>query len=98
MPQKQHGRMQFLLYTLQQVVGGYLRGQIVMCGLLGLLVGVGMQIIGVPYALLLGVLAFIFGFIPVLGTLLSGAICVLLAMTQGWVIAIVEAASCDSAL
>src|SRR5207253_7142785 len=53
------------------------------------LVGVGMQIIGVPYALLLGVLAFVFAFIPVLGTLISGAICLLLALTQGWVIAVI---------
>src|SRR5205085_2699639 len=42
-----------------------------------------------PYALLLGVLAFILEFIPVLGTLISGAICVLLALTQGWVVAII---------
>jgi predicted PurR-regulated permease PerM len=89
MPQQQHGRMQFLLHTLQQVVGGYLRGQIVLCALLGFLVGIGMQLIGVPYALLLGVLAFIFGFIPILGTLLSGVICVLLALTQGWVMAVI---------
>jgi len=89
MPQRQQGRMQFLLDTLQRVVGGYLRGQLLLCGLLGLLVGVGMQLIGVPYALLLGVLAFIFGFIPVLGTLLSGAICVLLALTLGWVRAVI---------
>jgi predicted PurR-regulated permease PerM len=89
MPQQQQGRMRFLLDTLQRVVGGYLRGQILLCALLGLLVGIGMQLIGVPYALLLGVLAFIFGFIPVLGTLASGAICVLLALPQGWVRAII---------
>jgi predicted PurR-regulated permease PerM len=89
MPQQQQGRMRFLLDTLQRVVGGYLRGQLLMCALLGVLVGIGMQLIGVPYALLLGVLAFIFGFIPVLGTLLSGAICVLLALTQGWVRAVI---------
>ena len=89
MPQQQQGRMRFLLDTLQRVVGGYLRGQILLCGLLGLLVGIGMQLIGVPYALLLGVLAFIFGFIPVLGTLASGAICVLLALPLGWVRAVI---------
>ncbi len=89
MPQQHEGGMRFLLDTLQRVVGGYLRGQVLLCGLLGLLVGVGMQLIGVPYALLLGVLAFIFGFIPVLGTLVSGTICVLLALTQGWVIAVI---------
>ncbi len=89
MPDQQQGNMKLLLDTLQRVVGGYIRGQLLLCGLIGLLVGVGMQVIGVPYALLLGVLAFILEFIPVLGTLVSGAICVLLALTRGWVIALI---------
>lgn len=89
MPQRQQGRMRFLLDTLQRVVGGYLRGQLLMCALIGLLVGIGMGIIGVPYALLLGVLAFVLAFIPVLGTLVSGMICLLLALTLGWVTAVI---------
>lgn len=89
MPQQQQGNMKLLLDTLQRVVGGYIRGQLLLCGLIGILVGVGMQVIGVPYALLLGVLAFVLEFIPVLGTLVSGAICVLLALTKGWVIALI---------
>lgn len=89
MPERQQGRMRFLLDTLQRVVGGYLRGQLIMCALIGLLVGIGMGVIGVPYALLLGVLAFVLAFIPVLGTLVSGAICLLLALTMGWVTAVI---------
>ncbi|GAC1642864.1 MAG: hypothetical protein NVS4B9_35070 [Ktedonobacteraceae bacterium] len=89
MPLGQQGRMSFLLDTLQRIVGGYIRGQLLLCGIIGVLVGVGMQVIGVPYALLLGVLAFILEFIPVLGTLVSGGICVLLALTKGWVIAVI---------
>src|SRR5947208_8441273 len=89
MPDQQQGRMRFLLDTLQRVVGGYIRGQVLLCGLVGVLVGVGMQVIGVPFALLLGVLAFVLEFVPVLGTLVSGTICVLLALTKGWVIALI---------
>jgi len=89
MPQRQQGRTRFLLDTLQRIIGGYIRGQLLLCSLIGLLVGVGMQIIGVPFALLLGVLAFILEFIPVLGTLVSGAICVLLALTKGWIFALI---------
>lgn len=47
-----------------------------------------MAILHVPYAVLLGVLAFVLEFIPVLGTLTSGAICVLIALTQGWLTAL----------
>jgi predicted PurR-regulated permease PerM len=78
----------FILDTLQRVVGGYIRGQVILAVLIGLLVGIGMALFHVPYALLLGVLAFILEFIPILGTLVSGVICTLLALTQGWVIAL----------
>jgi predicted PurR-regulated permease PerM len=89
MPDQQQGRIRFLLETLQRVIGGYIRGQVLLCGLIGFLVGAGMYVIGVPFALLLGVLAFVLEFIPVLGTLISGAICVLLALTKGWVFAVI---------
>src|SRR5437764_4176678 len=89
MPDQLQGRMRLLLDTLQRVVGGYIRGQLLLCGLIGILVGVGMQVIGVPFALLLGVLAFVLEFIAVLGTLVSGAICLLLALTKGWVPAVI---------
>jgi len=89
MPRRQRGRIRFLLDTLQRVVGGYIRGQLFLCTLIGSLVGIGMQIMGVPYALLLGILAFFLEFIPVLGTIVSGAICVLFALTRGWLLAVI---------
>lgn len=89
MPRPQQGRMKLLLDTLQRVVGGYIRGQLILCAFVGLLVGIGMEVIGVPFAILLGVLAFVFEFIPILGTLASGAICVLLALSKGWVYAVI---------
>src|SRR5262249_34265975 len=81
-------RINFILDTIQRVVGGYIRGQLSLAVLIGLLVGVGMALFHVPYALLLGVIAFVLAFIPILGTLVSGAICTLLALTQGWLIAL----------
>src|SRR2546427_10000780 len=48
-----------------------------------------MGVLGVRYALLLGILAFFMEFVPVLGVLISGAVCVLIALFQGWVLAVV---------
>ena len=79
----------FVLDTLQRVAGGYIRGQLVLSVVIGILVGGGLAILRVPYALLLGVLAFIFEFIPILGTLASGVICTLIALTHGWLIALI---------
>lgn len=88
MPLQQQGRVRFLLATFERIVGGYIRGQLLLSTLIGLLVGIGMALFHVPYAVLLGVLAFVLEFIPVLGTLVSGGICVLLALTQGPLIAV----------
>ncbi len=93
LPASQEGRMRFFLNTLQRVVGGYIRGQLTLSALIGVLVGIDMTIFHVPYAVLLGVLAFVLEFIPVLGTLTSGAICVLVALSQGWLIALLVLAS-----
>ena len=75
---------QRLLDILKHVVGGYVRGQFVLCALVGFLVGLGMFILRVPYAILLGTLGGFLEFIPVIGTITSGVICCLLALTQGW--------------
>src|SRR5262245_46574067 len=57
--------------------------------LVGVLVGGGLGLMGVRYALLLGILAFFMEFVPVLGVIISGAVCVLIALFQGWVLALV---------
>ncbi len=74
--------------TLQRVVGGYIRGQFILAVLIGFLVGIGMFLFRLPYAVFLGVLAFIMAFIPIIGTFISGAVCVLIGFTHGWPIAL----------
>lgn len=83
MPEVQQPRVNYLVTTLEQVVGGYIRGQLLLATMIGLLVGIGLSIMQIPYAILLGLLAFLLEFIPYLGTLSSGVICVLVGFTQG---------------
>ena len=88
MPLAQQKRGFFLLDTLEHVVGGYIRGQLILSLLIGLLVGLGMAIFQVPHPILLGELAFLLAFVPVLGTFISAAACILLsfAATNSWVV------------
>lgn len=88
MPLSQQKRGFFLLDTLEHVVGGYIRGQLVLSLLIGLLVGAGMAALQVPHPILLGELAFLLAFVPVLGTFISAAACILLsfAASNSWVI------------
>jgi predicted PurR-regulated permease PerM len=87
-PLSQRQRVQFALDVLGTNVGGYVRGELLLATLIGVLVGGGMFAFHVPYALLLGVVAFVLEFIPILGVFISGTACVLVALTQGVWIAI----------
>lgn len=89
MPMSRRGQLGSTIEILQRVVGGYIRGQILLCTIIGIVVGVGLFAIQFPFAVLMGVLTFVTEFIPVLGTIFAGTIAVLLALTQGgWVMAI----------
>jgi predicted PurR-regulated permease PerM len=66
-------RAQLMVAVVTRVVGGYIRGVLLLALLIGVLVGLGLALLGVPYAVLLGVLAFFMEFIPVLGVFISGA-------------------------
>ncbi len=82
-------RADFLLDTLQRVVGGYIRGQITLALLITALVYIGMEFIfHLPFAVFISAIAFVMAFIPVLGTIISGAVCVLIALSKGWLVAV----------
>jgi predicted PurR-regulated permease PerM len=73
-----------ILTRLDQAVGGYLRGQIQVAFWVGLLVGLGFWIFGIPLAGSLGLLAGLFNLIPFAGVIISTVPALLLALTVGW--------------
>jgi predicted PurR-regulated permease PerM len=75
-------RARVLVAVVNRVVGGYIRGVLILALLIGALVGVGMALLGVPYAALLGVLAFFMEFIPVLGVFISGAAALIITVVH----------------
>ena len=69
-----------LVAIVNRVIGGYIRGVLTLALLIGVLVGAGLAVLGVPYAVLLGVLAFFMEFVPVLGVFISGAAALMIAI------------------
>jgi len=88
-PPQHRRRTRLLAAIVNRVVGGYVRGTLTLALLIGVLVAAGMGVLKVRYALLLGVLAFFMEFVPILGVLISGAVCVAVALFQGWVLALI---------
>ena len=83
-PVRQREQINFLLDTMERVVGGYIRGTVTLATIFSVVTGIAITLIGVPYPLLLSVFAFVLEFVPFLGVYISGAAIVLLALTQGW--------------
>lgn len=65
-------------------VGGWLRGQLLLCLVIGTLATVGYGVMGVRFWPLLGLWAGMTEIIPILGPWLGGIPAVLIAMTQSW--------------
>ena len=72
-----------LALSLGPIWNNYLRGQITLSGILGLMVGTALTILGVPYAPVLGLLAFVLDFIPYIGATISFLVGTLVALFQG---------------
>jgi predicted PurR-regulated permease PerM len=85
-PVNQRGRVRSLIETVSRVVGGYIRGNILLAIVISTLTGIGLALIGVPYPFLLATIAFVMEFIPVIGIYVTGFAILLLALSQGWLV------------
>ena len=69
---------------MRRETAGFLRGQLLLSGMVGLLTGLGLLLVGTPGWLVLGVLMGIMELIPYIGPILAGIPAVLLALSGGW--------------
>ncbi len=69
----------------QKKIGLWMQGQILLSVIVGILVYLGLLIIGVPYALLLAVFTALVEIIPIFGSLISGAVAVIVGFSDGGV-------------
>jgi predicted PurR-regulated permease PerM len=69
-------------------LGLFIRGQLLVALAVGLMVALGLWLMGVPYALVLGVLAFALDLLPIVGSLLASAFGVLVALGQDPMLAV----------
>jgi predicted PurR-regulated permease PerM len=71
-----------LINKVQRKIGDWLKGQLVLCLIVGVMAYIGLLILGVNYALVLGLLAAVGEFIPYLGPTISAIPAIFLAFTQ----------------
>jgi predicted PurR-regulated permease PerM len=74
------------LRAIDQILAGWVRGQAMVCLILGLIYGIGLTLVGLDLGLVVGLMAGLLSFVPFLGTI-SGLVVGLglaLAQSQGW--------------
>lgn len=69
-----------VLGRIWDTLGGFIRTQALVSLIDAVLIGAGLVILGVPLAMVLAVLTFIGGFIPIVGAFVAGALAVLVAL------------------
>jgi predicted PurR-regulated permease PerM len=81
LPVKQKNQIVTVANKVGAGLGAWLRGQILLGIIVGVMVYVGLLIIGVPYALTLGLLAGVLEIIPIIGPIISAIPAILIALS-----------------
>jgi predicted PurR-regulated permease PerM len=70
----------FILVAIGTTIGQYARGQLIMSLVMGTYTGLAMTLIGVPYAVVLGLLTFFLEFLPLIGAPIGMGLAVVIAL------------------
>ncbi|MGH7776725.1 MAG: AI-2E family transporter [Candidatus Dormibacterales bacterium] len=79
-PKSQQPRIRLVEETISQVLGAYIRSQLIMAALMGASAGIGCWILGVKYPAVIGVLAFFAELVPMIGPFLAAIPAMLIAV------------------
>jgi len=80
---QERGALQ-LLSNFKKRIRKWFSAQLLLCLIMGVIVGGGMWILGVPYALVIGILAGIFELVPMIGPVIVGAAAFLIAVSSSF--------------
>lgn len=80
-PREHRKKTVSLLMDIDTALGNYIRGQLLVCAIIGVLAYLGYWLIGMPYPLLLASVVAIFNIIPYMGPFFGAAPAILMAST-----------------
>ncbi len=72
-PRQRREQVRTLIQEVEGKIGGYFRGQVILCVIVGVVSVLAFWLIGVPYALVLGLIMGIFEAVPVIGPIIGAA-------------------------
>lgn len=79
-PRKYRSDVMAIMRDLDEIISGFLRGHVVVAGIVGTLTGIGMYIIGADFSLIIGFIAAVAELVPYLGPFISAIPAIALAL------------------
>jgi predicted PurR-regulated permease PerM len=83
-PVRQRDTVRQLGREIDAAIGGFLRGQFGVCLVLGCYYAIGLMLVGLDFALLIGLIAGVITFVPYIGSMTGLMIAVSVAIAQFW--------------
>lgn len=74
---------QKMFYDIDRVIGGFLRGQLIVSAVAGILTGLGAFVLGIPYATAIGVITAVTSMVPYFGPFVGLAVVIVLSVLSG---------------
>ncbi len=90
-PRAHRSRVAALGDPVLERIGGYVRGQILSSLAVGAVLAIGMALLGVKYALLIGALASVFNVVPFVGSFIAAGLGIMSALNESLTLALATA-------
>lgn len=81
-PERYRADVSNVLHITDDILSAYIRGQLLLCLVIGAMATIGLFIVGVDFALLLGIVAGLFEFLPFIGPILGAIPALVVALIQ----------------
>ena len=73
-----------VLEEIDNIISGFIRGRIIVCFIVGTLIGIGLYFLNLKFALIIGVVSGVFNFIPYLGPIVGVVLALIFALGSPW--------------
>ena len=73
-----------ILEEIDRIVSGFIRGRIIVCFIVGALIGIGLYFLNLKFALIIGITSGVFNFIPYLGPIVGVVLALIFALGSSW--------------
>lgn len=73
-----------ILEEIDRIISGFIRGRIIVCFIVGTLIGIGLYFLNLKFALIIGIVSGIFNFVPYLGPIVGVILALIFALGSTW--------------